>query len=179
MAFNPKKFKSLVHYVCRKTGSAPDQLGLTKLHKILWFAEGQNYVVRGEPIVGETYIKKEFGPFSIHLGDVLNELARENLLFRRTVDYHGLRKEELIGKGNPDLTLFHENEIRTIDLIIDQICKDHTASTISDKSHDDIWKMAINDEPLPISLRTVARMAPITEEDMDWAREEIKRIQNG
>lgn len=176
MDFDKGKFKKLVHYVCRKTSADPDKLGLVKLHKILWYSEGRSYVARGESLTGETYIKKQRGPFSTHLPDIIKELEKEGELFTRKVDYHGYEKMELIGKGEPDLSLFTDSELRTIDSIIDQICDGQTAASISEKSHDEIWEMAADGEPLPIAAMLVARLAPITDEDIAWANEEIAKL---
>lgn len=72
--FDRERYKALLHYICRYTAREPEKLGLTKLHKILWFIDGQSFLRHGETITGENYIKHRYGPFSVHADEVISEL---------------------------------------------------------------------------------------------------------
>ena len=174
MQFNREKFKALVHYVCRECRD-PSKLGKTKLHKILWYSDGQNYMRRAEPITGERYIKMQYGPCASHLDSVLGDLVKEGKLFIQKVDFHGQEKFEFYGKGDPDKNLFSDKELLVIDDVIKNITQDHTAASISEKSHNAIWEMAIMREELPYEA-FIGRPAKITDDDLAWAKSEITSL---
>lgn len=176
MAFQRAKLKALVHYVCRKMSSEPEKLGKTKLNKILWYAEGRSFVSSGQQITDESFKKDRYGPVSIHLDDIIKELTKDGLLYVTTSDHYGLDKFVFVAKGDPDTSLFSQRELSWIDSVANEICYDHTAKSASDKSHDEIWQMAADHESLPIEVMLVARLAPITSEDLAWAREEIRKF---
>jgi len=173
MEFNKEKFKNLVHYICRSKATEPEKLGKTKLHKILWYSEGRSFLLRGEILTGGSYIKKQYGPFSPNLDEILNELKTEGLLTIHPVDFYGKEQIQLIGKGAPDTSLFTDKQLRTIDNVVEQICEDHTAQSISDKSHGEIWRIAADGEPLPFEAVLVENLAPISDEDIEWAKAEL------
>jgi len=176
MTFNRDKFKALVHYICRACTSDPSKLGKVKLHKILWYSDGSHFVLRGEPITGETYIKKQYGPFAIHLEGAVEDLVREGTLFVHLVSYFGMEKTEFIAKGNSDKGVFSEKELAIVNTNIQQICEDHTAASISERTHNEIWEMAALNEPLPYEALLVARFLKPTEDDFSWAKDEIAKL---
>lgn len=173
MKFNREKFKALVHYICRECRD-PDKLGMTKLHKILWYSDGQSYVRRGEPITGERYIKMEYGPYADHLSAVLTELQKENKVHTRKVEFQDKEKYEIIGKGQPDTSLFTEKELSLVDGFIKHVTEDHTAESISERTHNAIWKMAIMREEIPYEA-LIAKFVSLNDEDMEWAKSIIPR----
>ena len=177
MTFDRCKYKALVHYICC-TCHDPTKLGTVKLHKILWLSDVLAFLNFNKPITSETYIKKDYGPFSSHLSDMIKELEREKRLSVREIEWaEGKKKREFIGSGDPDKSLFTAEEIRLINDIRDYVCDDHTAGTISDLTHDDIWKMACMNEQLPYEAILVSDLATVTKEDLLWAKEEISKAQ--
>jgi hypothetical protein len=175
MTFNTDKFKALVHYICRACAD-PSKLGKVKLHKILWYSDGSHFLRRGEPITGETYIKKQYGAFAIHLEDVVAELVHEGRLVVNQVPYFGKEKTEFIAKGDSDKGVFSEKELAIVDTNIEYICEDHTAASISERTHNEIWEMAALNEPLPYEALLVARFLEPTEDDFCWAKDEIAKL---
>jgi len=171
MKFNREKLKALVHYICRECRD-PSKLGMTKLHKILWYSDGQSYVRHGEPITGERYIKMPYGPFADHLSGVLDDLQKEGKVYMHKVDFHGKEKYELIGKGEPDKSLFTDKELTLINSMIKNITEDHTAASISDRTHNAIWEMAILKEEMPYES-LLARFVPLNDDDIAWAKSVI------
>lgn len=170
------KLISIVHYVCRKYATDPDKLGLTKLHKILYYADARNYKLRGASISEASYIKNQFGPFLPALNDALQELESQGKLRKSQREYHGTQKYDLIGIGQPDMSAFSEKEIRAIDNAAEEIAENHTAFSASEKSHQEIWKIAKDYEPLPLYAFLVERLLPLTPADVEWANSEIARL---
>ncbi|MCI0400054.1 MAG: SocA family protein [Gammaproteobacteria bacterium] len=176
MKFNREKFKTLVHYICRECRE-PSKLGKTKLHKILWLSDVQNYLLRAAPLTGERYIKLKFGPCADHLDSILDELRAEGLLHIERTEHEGYDQFEFYAKGEPNKGLFTEKELATINDQMRLVIEDHTAGSISDRSHDEIWRMAIMREEIPYQAYLVKRFAKPSKKDLDWANAEIRRIQ--
>lgn len=172
MTFDPAKFKALVHYICHSVRDK-DKLGRVKLHKVLWLAEGQHFLMYAEPIAGETYKKMPYGPFATHLDDTIRAMESEGRLVVRQVEFRGTEKFEFYAQGAPEGELFSEAELRMIDRFIRDVCEDHTAVSISDRTHGPIWEMAAMYEPLPIETFLVQRLIPPNEDDFAWARNHV------
>lgn len=173
MKFNREKFIALVHYICRKCD--PAKLGKTKLHKILWLSDVQNYLLRAEPLTGERYIKMQYGPCASHLDSAIDALKAANLLHVETPEEE-YQATLFYGKGEPDMSLFTDKEMTLIDSQMLLVIGSHTANSISEKSHDEIWKMAIMREEIPYEAYLVKRFAPPSKEDLDWAKAEIAKL---
>jgi hypothetical protein len=169
--FDKPKFKRLVHYIIRRVGKH-DWFGATKLNKVLWFAEARAYTLTGHPITGETYTRGEFGPVPKHIMPVRHELVRE-----------GTTKETIEGKLTRIVALtpakstwFSAEELQTIDWWITHIDKDHTADSISERSHDYAWEIAKMGEELPLYAYRVARIQEPSEQDIKRLKDRAKEL---
>ncbi|MEE9303803.1 MAG: Panacea domain-containing protein [Thiotrichaceae bacterium] len=172
MAQGSAKLKEIVHYICRKKALHPEQLGAVKLHKILWYTDIRSYRITGETLTGASYKRMQQGPFANELNDVVTELAKEQKLTVREVEYFEYDKYEFVGKGTPDISMLEDRQIRWIDEQIDAICEGHTATSISEKTHDKMWQGAEMHESLPVSAAAIRFIEP-GQEAIDWARSEL------
>jgi len=170
MQLDLKKLSSLAHYIISECRSDPSKLGKTKLNKILWFTDSFAYALWGEAITGESYKKLQFGPVPIHLQSVLDDLRSSGRITidddvgdYQTVLYYSSKK--------PDITCFSEKEMNIINSKIEWIRDDHSASSISDKTHDKMWQIAEMHGILPYEAAAVT-FAKVTEEDFMWARQQ-------
>lgn len=169
--YDARKFKSLVHYVC-SICQDPKTLGAIKLNKILWYSEMNAFLYLGKAITGARFVKRQFGPAPTAVLPVLEELQRDGVLIVLDVESFGRPKKEYISIKNPDLSSFSPDEISLVDRVTEIICKEYTASQISEKSHDDIWEMAEIGEEIPFTTVFAVR-GEVTEEDVSWADSEI------
>lgn len=172
MNFNRGKFKNLVHYICEKCVN-PNDLGATKLNKILYYSDLFNYLYTGSGITNEIYVKQQFGPVPRDICSVLEELKTDRKIMIREVDYFGKPKREFISFENSNIDEFTAREISLVDSIIDLITKEHTAASISEKSHDDIWILAEIGEEIPYYTVFVSNLGEVTKEDVEWATNEL------
>lgn len=173
---NYQKLTDLVHYICFKCFD-PTVLGATKLHKTLWHSEVQAFLTLGQPITGETYIKRQHGPVSKHLPQVIEDLRTKGLVAVRQVTYHGYPKTEYVALKDPDIHIFGPEEISIVDDVIQFVCHDHTAQSISRLTHDDIWEMAEIGEEIPVYAVLASRLGEITEQDIKWAHQVLSTRQ--
>ena len=170
MAINWEKFKSAIHYVCHKADD-PSVLGAIKLNKVLWYSDAINYVVSGKSITGETYLKRQFGPVPKHVLSAVEQLISERKIARGRVDHFGYMKTEYISIQEPDLTPLTGADVERINEAFDHVCLNHTARSISEETHGEIWDMALMGEEIPYETVLVSQLAEIDENDVTWARE--------
>ena len=171
--FNQDKFKTLVHYVCWRCSDDPASLGAVKLNKILWFSDVIAFAERGAPITGARYVKQKFGPVPKALLPVLRILEWAGDLRIEEVEYYGRRKRQYVALNEPDISTFSKDEVRVMDEVIEAVTKGHTAASISDLTHDDIWKLAEIGEEIPLHTVLASRLGEITEEDISRARQRM------
>ena len=166
------KFKALVHYVCDKSND-PSVLGSVKLNKVLWYSDAVHYMVTGQSITGETYIKRQHGPVPRHIVGAMNELVMEGKIARGRVDHFGFTKNEYIAIKESDVRPFTADEIKLVDAAFQHVCLDHTARSISEETHGVIWQIAAMGEEIPLATVFASDVGEIDEDDLSWARERL------
>jgi hypothetical protein len=173
MSVDRQKFDDAIHYIVSRC-SDPSKLGSVKLNKILWFSDARHYVLHGEPITGETYIRRQHGPVAEHLIS-----ARKRLVASGRIDFRpGSRKFDVdryrsVMPWRPGV--LSEQERGVLDYFITHICNDHTAASISDESHDYAWEIAAMEERLPYYAILSERSRPPNEDELEWARDAAKK----
>ena len=168
------KFKALVHYVCWKCSSEPANLGAVKLNKILWIADVIAFAETGASLTNARYVKQKFGPVPKAILPVLRELQSAGKLRMEEVEYYGHQKRQYVAPRKPSMALFKRTEIEKVDEIIEAITQNHTASSISDFTHDDIWKLANIGEEIPFHAMLASKLGEVTEDDVRLARERMR-----
>jgi hypothetical protein len=175
MPYDKEKFKTLVHYVCSRVDD-PARLGATKLNKVLWFSDVLTYLNLNAPVTGARYVKRQFGPVPAAILPIIEELKAEGALAVRDVEYFGKPKREFFALRLPDISAFSADEISTVDAVIAAICERHTATSISELTHDEAWEMAEIGEDLPFCTVFSARIGEIDESDIAWADGQIAEL---
>jgi hypothetical protein len=146
--------RAMVHFVTRKYAMEPDQLGSTKLHKILWWTEIRTLRRLNQQAANETFRKKPFGPFSNHLMIVVDELVADRKLMVRpsTEDFEVTL---YVGKGEADRSALSEEHWRILEDVAEWIVRDHTANSASEKSHGQIWDSVQLEDPMPVEAAAI------------------------
>lgn len=160
------KFAKTVHYICHKAD--PEKLGAIRLNKILWYADTIMYRDTGEPITGEKYVKKRHGPVPDDISKALKDLGKEGKIRVDGADVPGKMKK-YVSLSEADTAPFSKEEIELLDDLLEVICNNHTAASISEMSHDIIWDAAKPDEEIPMFAVLAARPGVVTKEDQKWA----------
>lgn len=171
------KFSTLVHYIIHKA-SAPSILGATKLNKVLWLSDVTCFLRTGKAITKQKYIKRQFGPVPADILSTVKALENERKVATRSVDYYGNEKKEYFSLREPDVSEIKPEEIYVIDSVFDDVCHNHTAQSISELSHNRIWRRAEYGEEIPHNAMYFSESGAINEEILLWARDtmdEIKR----
>ena len=157
--FNAAAFRAMVHHITRTYALDPDKLGSVRLHKILWYTEIQALRRLGQTVAGETFQKENFGPFSMHLNDVAADLKSDGLLTIRKATEE-FEADQYIGKGQPDRAVLTDDQWRILDQTMEQIVRDHTAESISEKSHGPIWDSVELHEQMPVGAAALRWIKP-------------------
>ncbi|HUH84233.1 MAG TPA: Panacea domain-containing protein [Stellaceae bacterium] len=163
-----------MHYICWKCQD-PTKLGATKLNKVLWLSDAHAFMVVGQPITEAKYVKQQFGPVPGAILPTLRELQREAKIAVRDVEYFGRPKREFFALQRPDISMFTADDISLVDAAIDFVCENHTAASISEATHTEIWKLAEIGEEMPLRAVLAANLAEITDADVRWAEQQRGR----
>lgn len=172
--YDAVKFKAMVHYICAGCEDYR-KLGATKLNKIVLYAEREAYLHLGGGISSPRFVKRQFGPVPVAMVPVLHELNEEKKIIIRERSVGGNVKRDFINIAEPDLSMFNASEISIIDRVAHDVCHNHTATSISLETHDDVWEMAEIGEDLPM-FTVFAVQGEVDEDDIMWAQGEIEKL---
>ena len=174
MRFDKEKFKELILYIISKAGRR-DGFGATKLYKIMWFSEARCYILHGKSITDAEYIRKEHGPIPR-----LGKLARDELeaegAIRQWLNTGPFEQWHFQVLRQPRREVFSTIELREVDYWIEHIDNDHTASSISEESHDFAWEIAEMDEKLPFYALLAERTRRPNAEELARAKQKAKDL---
>lgn len=109
-------------------------LGLTKLWKLLYFADVTALRELGHSITGSDYIKYEHGPVPSRGDRAIKRLLRNDDLESTQVKHGNYITNKVASKVSPDLSLFSADEIA----IVEKVCHTMgmmTAKALSHASH--------------------------------------------
>lgn len=162
------KFKALVHYVCATADG--NQLGATKLNKILWLSDMLWYLNEGRSLSDESYVKRQFGPVPAHILSALDELRAEGKLRTQNEHQFGYTFRRFISLEDPSTESFSAEEISFVDQVIRLVCEQHTAKSISEASHDRAWEIAKIGETIPYEAIYISGEGELSGQDMEWAK---------
>ena len=169
------KFKAMVHYIVESCKD-PHRLGATRLNKICWYSDTIAYRYHGVPITDETYVKRKHGPVPKTILAALHELEKDKKISVREHEFLPGRKIRIFTSlSEPDVSAFERHDFDVINYVVERICHDHTAASISDLSHNAIWDAANDGEEIPMSATLVAEPAQWTTEISSWALTTIEK----
>ena len=169
------KLDALVHYVCARCEN-PSKLGATKLNKVLWYSDVFAFAQEGKSITGAAYVKRKFGPVPKNVRGARTRLEASGTIIERQVMNHGLQQVQFISLKPADVSMFTASQISLVDTVLEAICSNHTALSISNFSHDFIWESAEIGEEIPMAAAAFGgNFGEIDEEDMAWAKKEVDR----
>src|SRR3989344_8306853 len=92
--------------------SMVDQLGSTKLAKLMYYLDFINYRDHGKSITGTKYYKQEYGPLAKDLVEIVGDLVGENKLKIESYTHPKYNREahRYSALVKPDMNVFSEEE---------------------------------------------------------------------
>jgi len=107
-------------------------------------------------------------------------LQQSGALVQRVGNCNGYAQKQFIALSPADISVFSAEQISLVDSILDAICSNHTATSISELSHDLVWEVAAIGEEIPMAAAAFGgNVGEIDENDMSWAHNEVDRIERG
>jgi hypothetical protein len=175
MPFDRDKFRSLLHYVIWKT-SGRDGFGTTKLYKVLWFSDARAFMLHKEPITGETYVREKYGPMPRHAAGVLDEMQREGIIKIWNDQYFNKPIRRFTALEKPDRLKLSDVQRQIVEYWIKHIADEHTATSISEETHDYVWEIAKLGEELPYAAIFATRVRDPEGAELNWAKSRAKEL---
>jgi hypothetical protein len=175
MQFDRDKLKALLHYVVWRAGDKGD-FGATKLYKVLWFSDARSYVLFGEPITGESYVREKFGPMPRHALSVIQELVDDSAIRVWKETHFDLPIRRFHSLRTPDRLSLDARQREIVEHWIKHIADEHTATSISEESHDYAWEIAKLGEELPYHAIFANRIREPEGDELEWASRRAKDL---
>jgi hypothetical protein len=173
--FDREKLRAAVLHIC--SNCPPNQLGAVNFHKVLYFADMLQYAFKRVPITGATYRKRPYGPTCVQLLPTIGELVRDGAMRVDEVDYFGFRKKEYHALTVPAPAALANEEIAFLDEVIDFVCNNNTARTISEFSHQEPWERVGFGDEIPYSSAYQLIPSAVSQEAFDKAKEGIEAFE--
>ena len=169
------RFEQAMHYVVSTT--KPDELGKTKLAKVLFYADLEAFRRTGSTITESKYIKLPRGPVPQQFYATIDNLAREGKIAQKRQDLFGKEQHQFWSTSAPDLSGLTAQDVALLSEVTKEICGNHTASSISDLTHNAAWNCAEDNEEIPLSAFLVASLqVEPTAAELGFVISEIGRL---
>jgi hypothetical protein len=124
-------------------------------------------------------VAQKFGPVPRHIKEATEELLRDGLIQSWSIPYYDYEVKRFTAHQPPDISVFSADELGFIDWWIKHVAEEHTATSISEKSHDYGWKIAGEGEELPLKAFLARRIRhPKEGEETDWAEAAASELES-
>lgn len=150
MASKKSKLKELIIYISTKC-SDDKTFGVTKLNKILFYADYFYYLNKNKSISEQNYIHLDHGPVPEDMIEVRDEMIKKDIAYAFYQSGPFLQKR-VVALREPKIDSFEPDMISLLDEIIDEVSnKKHIrAKWMSDATHDFLgWLVTEKFEVIP------------------------------
>jgi len=141
------KLRELILYVSRRC-QTDEGFSLSKLAKILYYADFLSYRNYNKPITGYPYVHWDYGPVPEDYYGILDEMISSNELVITPQRYYGKEQKRPLALRETDGSLFSGRDIKIVEDIIQQYW-DKNATETSEESHGIAWKMTEHNARIP------------------------------
>jgi len=162
------RLRQLILFVAERCRPDPN-FGMTKLVKILYRADFESFARYGKSITGARYKKYPYGPVSQAALDARDEMKARGEIAVVKEGYTTHLRDRVVALEAADLSGFTGTDIALIDGVIEMF-HGHTATFVSEFSHDRAWEAADYYEPIPYEAALLSDEPP-TEGDIARAHE--------
>lgn len=163
-----ERLRQLILFVSDRCQTDPN-FGMTKLVKILWWADFESFARYGESITNTRYKKFPFGPVSEAALDVREEMKERGEIAIMKEGYSAFTRDRVVPLETANLDGFSGRDIALLDGVI-HMFHGLTATHVSETSHDHAWHAAGDRKPIPYEAALLSDQ-PLTEDDIARAHE--------
>lgn len=174
MKKNMNQLEAIVHFVIAR--SFAENLGATKLNKVLWLADQISWRETGETITGlRTYKRMPFGPVPPNIDDCLASLKSKAVIeeFAKHTPVGILR--DFRTNIEPKLEKFTAKEVDTISRALAFILP-MAATEVSELTHDAYWDELENGDDMFVDAAALWVGGHVDDKSLDWAAREISEL---
>ncbi|MHB1697422.1 MAG: Panacea domain-containing protein [bacterium] len=170
--------QKLINYIA--SSQYAEKISKTKLAKILWYIDSEIFLINKKPLTDYKYKKYPRGPYTKDIDKDIAQLSNFGLIkINNKVLPIGYLVQSFISISNEQFIDLPKDQMDIIDNVIKYVAENHTAQSISDKTHDIIWESARNFEEIPVSaFLAKPSLEDINEEDAEWAEQAIEYYEN-
>jgi hypothetical protein len=169
-----QRLVELILYIAEKCLDDPTST-VTRLNKILFWADFGSFARYGKPITGVAYRALEHGPAPVGLDVIRKEMVKRKELFRRHIPTFSYKRHLLIPRRPANLDLFTAPNIAIVDEVIEGT-RGMLAKDVSEQSHGIAWEIAranwreTGNDLIPYEAALISD-EPITEEEVARVQE--------
>jgi uncharacterized phage-associated protein len=127
--FNEQKFRELVLYFARKCVDDPG-FGVTKLNKLLFYADFLAYANWGQSITGSEYVALDHGPVPEDAKAIRSRMEQQKQI---AIEPRGWQ-QRVVALQEPDIEQFSSRDIAVADRVCGLLEK-YNATQVSELSH--------------------------------------------
>ncbi|MEK7795105.1 MAG: Panacea domain-containing protein [Candidatus Hydrogenedentota bacterium] len=163
MAPNDSRFREIVLYIAEKS-EGDTTFGSAKLGKLLFYIDFYAYLLLGEPVTGQEYVRSEFGPAPRRLLALCDDMKTRGEIGIREKDYFGRIQLRVLALRSGDLCVFSAKEIELVDLCLQRFrnCPVSQVSELSNRLFK--WHTIDDQATIPYEMALVARRDPTAQE---------------
>lgn len=164
--------EAVAHYVIARADV--NKLGAVKLNKVMWYADLEAYRRCGRTITGQTsYEKRQYGPVPNNIVRAIRHLEQTDVITTRMVPTFGDKdRRQFVWLKEPDVSVFSSDEVDILNGAINWVCDSHTATSISELTHNTLWEQAELGEQIPVGAATITP-DDLDGDDIAWALQEL------
>jgi len=168
MNFSYAKLKDAIHFLCDKSTSDGTFMDAVQLNKVLWYADCLMYATRGQSITDARYKRKAMGPVTGANRSAIRDLIDEGAI----KEGHAYSPESARYYPTFDAikaaedTRLSVNEKEVLAEVHEFVTLRRTTAQISEQSHGDVWRLAENNEELPLFTVFAERIVEPTPEEL-------------
>ncbi len=142
-------------FLCELSADDPE-FGVSKLTKLLYYADFDSYLAYGEPITGTTYLHFPHGPHPENWHRVRQQLEQcgdAEILYESAVA--GYQEYRVLPQRSSNLELLTPNDRKTLEAQVERFSGFNEAGIVQ-YSHQELgWRSTEDGEPIPYALAGV------------------------
>jgi Protein of unknown function (DUF4065) len=171
---NFEKLKACIVYACAKEQPVTAQLDHIKLNKVLWYSDAAAYAKTGVSITKGKYVRKKHGPVAKYMKSATDNLIRDGILTAGKhfdaargawVDVYNVTGslDDVYEETGDDAVRLSDSDKNYLDHAFRGACLANDSTTISERTHGEIWELALDGEEIPLYAMFAERLGQITQ----------------
>ena len=158
--FDRQRFKELILFIADQSKDDP-RFGISKLNKILYFADFKAFGILGQSITGATYERRDFGPVPREMLAALHEMEDAGDI-NRTERHYLNQRQKVVQALRPSRAdeLLDGREREIVSIILDELRTRAEDQVRVLSSLNDMWQLANVGEEIPHEWAYISTRKP-------------------